>query len=464
MITLVVTEALQAQLQDLVHDSDEAAAVLLVGVGRRGGELRLYGRELHSVEDESYLERTGDALSIASSGWVPALARAAEIGAAALFVHTHPGGTPLPSPHDDLVDEDLRDPFMLRTGMLLYGSLVLAPPVDGEGVSFTGRVWCDADEGLSVGAESISRLLSVGARFRLVAAFDNVESELDTQSYDRHIRAFGGAVQRTLGELRIGIVGAGGTGSAVAEQLVRLGVRHLTIIDADRLSGSNVTRVYGSNPSQVGDDKVDVQRRHLSAVNSAIRLRTGNARTTQERTAALLTGCDVLFGCSDDDAGRLVASRMSTYYLLPVIDCGVLLESSEGDLRGIFGRVTTMVPGQACLVCRGRIDLARAAAELMPPDQLRDRQAEGYAPELHGIEPAVVSYTTLVAAIAVNELLERLIGFGPAKVPSEVLVRVHDREMSTNSRSPNPGHFCDPLSGLLGRADTVPLLDWSWQS
>lgn len=50
-------------------------------------------------------------------------------------------------------------------------------------------------------------------------------------------------VQQTLGALRVGIVGCGGTGSAVAEQLVRLGVPHLTLIDADTLTESNVTRV-----------------------------------------------------------------------------------------------------------------------------------------------------------------------------------------------------------------------------
>ena len=50
--------------------------------------------------------------------------------------------------------------------------------------------------------------------------------------WDRNVRAFGADLQRALGELRVTIVGCGGTGSAVAEQITRLGVRHLHLIDA----------------------------------------------------------------------------------------------------------------------------------------------------------------------------------------------------------------------------------------
>ena len=43
--------------------------------------------------------------------------------------------------------------------------------------------------------------------------------------FDRQVRAFGADIQELLATLRIGIVGNGGTGSPVAEQLIRLGFR-----------------------------------------------------------------------------------------------------------------------------------------------------------------------------------------------------------------------------------------------
>ncbi len=84
---------------------------------------------------------------------------------------------------------------------------------------------------------------------------------------------------------------------------------------------------------------------------------------TLEPTARKLIGCDLLFGCTDDNAGRLVLSRLATYLMTPVIDCGVLITSdADGRLTGINGRVTVLSPGQACLVCRDRIDLRAPAA------------------------------------------------------------------------------------------------------
>ena len=74
------------------------------------------------------------------------------------------------------------------------------------------------------------------------------------------------------------------------------------------------------------------------------------------------------------------------------------------------------------------------------------------------VEPSVITYTTLIASLAVGELLERLVGYGPTPAPSEIIMRAHEREISTNSRQPNPGHFCDPAAGQLGVGDDEPFL------
>ena len=170
-----------------------------------------------------------------------------------------------------------------------------------------------------------------------------------------------------------------------------------------------------------------------------------------------------MFGCTDDNAGRLVLSRFASYFLTPVIDCGVLLSSDGHDrLIGIDGRVTILTPGDACLVCRDRIDLARAQAEALPAGERVRLQREGYAAALPGVEPAVVSFTTAIAAAATGELLERLLGYGSEPAPSEVLARFHEREMSSNIAAPREGHYCDPQAGKLGRGESEPFLEQTW--
>jgi len=74
----------------------------------------------------------------------------------------------------------------------------------------------------------------------------------------------------------------------------------------------------------------------------------------------------------------------------------------------------------------------------------------------------VVTFTTLVAATAVSELLERLIGYGPDERPSEVLLRCHEREISTNRALPRDGHYCHQSSGKLGLGITQPFLEQTW--
>lgn len=457
-ITLVLPQHVLSQLTDIVQHPLETAGVLLATVVIVDNQqTRLLAREYYPVPEVAYARREVDGLTVDSLGYVPTLARAEELGAMAIWVHTHPGigASPQPSRHDEVVDSQLADTFRLRTGSEYYGALILSPTEGG--LCFTGHIDAESRE-----AKRIDRMWSVGDRFSLISNEPGQGSE-SLEMFDRNIRAFGPAIQSTLSNLTVGVVGCGGTGSAVAEQLVRLGVRRFVLIDPDTLSQSNLTRVIGSVASDVGRRKVDVIADHLLAVAPDSKCERVASMLTTIHAARRLLSCDVVFGCSDDNAGRLILSRIPTYLLTPVIDCGVLLSSdSLSQLTGIHGRVTTVTPGQACLHCRDRIDIARASAELMTPEERRRLENEGYAPALGRIEPAVVTFTSLVGATAVSELLERLIGYGPEPRPTEVLLRCHDREISTNAASPRLRHYCHPKSGVLGRGVTEPFLDMAW--
>jgi molybdopterin/thiamine biosynthesis adenylyltransferase len=346
--------------------------------------------------------------------------------------------------------------FRLRTGSDVYASAIFS--LSNQGLSFSGRVETEG------GASKIEHLIELDARLRLTQAIDAEGGRIDP-IFERQVAAFGSAVQETLGCLNVAVVGCGGTGSAVAEQLVRLGVRSLTLIDADTLTESNVTRVYGSTPADVGKLKVEILRNHLQSISPMLSCTAIPGMITNRSVAENLIACDVVFGCTDDNAGRLVLSRMPTYLGSLVIDCGVLLSSDkQGRLTGINGRVTVLTPGSACLLCRGRIDVRRAATELMTPDERRRLQDEGYAPALGSAEPAVVAYTTAVAAAAVAELLERLVGYGPDPVPGELLLRLHEREWSTNHATPRAGHYCDPSARKINRGSASPFLEQVWST
>ena len=458
--TLVLPPAVSNEIEWAARQPLETAGVLLVRlVTTDQGNIRLLGHAIRWVTDDAYLDRQEDRLSIASHGYMPALAEADRTRSICLWVHTHPGenARPTPSKADLQVDKDIADLFRLRSDTAYYGTVIFSPrPHD---IAFSGTLQHEGQPSII-----IDRLWRVTDDWRLLRAVDSALPEI-SPVFDRNIRAFGGSIQLTLGDLRIAIVGCGGTGSALAEQLVRLGVRHLALVDADNLSKTNVTRVYGSTPDDEGELKVNVLRDHLKAIAPDLQVRTVTSMLTLEPTARVLPDHDLVFGCTDDNAGRLVLSRFSTYFLTPVIDVGVLLSSDATDtLVGIDGRITIMTPEAACLICRDRIDLRRAAAELMTPEERQKLADEGYAPALGGIEPAVVAFTTAVAAAAVNELLERLIGYGPKPRPTETLLRLHEREISTNVALPRERHYCDPHAGKLGLGMTTPFLEQAWSA
>lgn len=456
-ITLRLTMSLHEQLRDMAIGPVETGAVLIAHLIPAGADrAALLGTELIGVPDDAYEVRTDRSLQITSDGYVHALKTAREQGAVAIWVHSHPGNhaIPRPSRHDDRVNEQLEPLFAGRTETDQYGYLVVSH-TDGA-LTFTGAV-------TGAVAGPIGRLSVSGERWIFRGDYDS-RGPGNGDLFDRNIRAFGDGIQSTINDLTVAIVGAGGTGSAAAEQLTRLGVRSFILIDPDTLSDSNTTRVYGSSPEDVGRAKVDVLGDHLEHIAAGVRAERIRGSIVAENVARALTRADVVFGCTDDNAGRLRLSRLPYYYLSPVIDCGIQIHSDTQDaITGIFGRVTTLHHGSACLICRDRVDLRLAEAEIRTAEQQEKLEKEGYAPALPGVEPAVVTFTTLVAATAVSEFLERLVGYGDTPTPSELILYMHDRSVRGNVEEPRPGHYCDPAARRIG-TDHDMFLGLNWVS
>lgn len=452
-----MTDELHDRLLWMASRDIESGAVMIAKVFQdEEDQTVLLAMDLIDVPEDSYEDRTHNSLQITSDGYVHALKAAREVGAMAVWVHSHPGdgARPLPSVHDHAVNEELQELFSSRTESNQYGYLIVA---NEEGLlTFSGAITG------AVEAE-ISGLTVLGRYWRFLEPFESA-SPTDRTLFDRNIRAFGESIQTVISRITVAIVGAGGTGSSVAEQLARLGVRHFVLIDPDLLSLANTTRVYGSTPANVGQPKVDVLGDHLQRIADGVQVRRVHGSILDQAVAKVIRSADVVFGCTDDNAGRLRLSRLPYYYLVPVIDCGVQIDSDEGGLiRGIFGRVTTLFPGSACLICRDRIDLGRADAETRSAEEQGRLEKEGYAPALGGAEPAVVAYTTTVAAGSVCELLERLLGYGDDQSPTEQIFRIHDRVIRANVVEPVAGHYCDTRWQKVG-SDRKSYLEMNWTS
>jgi molybdopterin/thiamine biosynthesis adenylyltransferase len=273
-------------------------------------------------------------------------------------------------------------------------------------------------------------------------------------------------MQRLLKNRHIGIVGTGGTGSAIAEQLIRLGIGKLSLFEGQTLDASNVTRVYGSRMADVGLPKIEIIERLAREIGFGTEIRLFPDLITSRETAESLRDCEVIFGCTDDEWGRSILSKISVEYLIPVIDMGVKIDSANGAIASVQGRVTTLLPGSACLFCRGRITAEGVRAQVIAsfnPQQAEELRRQQYAPELEDNAPAVIAFTTAVASTAIGELLHRLTGFmGADRVSSEVIHFFDETRMRTNHSLPSADCSCGNWE-FWGRGDQQPFLGMLWQ-
>jgi hypothetical protein len=267
---------------------------------------------------------------------------------------------------------------------------------------------------------------------------------------------------------RIAVVGVGGTGSSTAEQLVRLGARHLVLIDPDDFEPSNLTRVYGSfdrplrgpwwrfgrTPRQ---KKVDLLRRHLGAIRPDAQIRAVPLNVVLEDAAASLLDRDVIFLCTDDHWGRSVVNQIAYQYLVPTINVGMSIRATDGKITDALGVVDVLRPDLPCLWCRQFLRADRIAAESMPRKERHAREREGY---VEGLEtaPSVVSITTAISAMAVTQFLQLLTDFmGPEGAIARLNYYIMDGTVRRGSSTILTGCICTKVRafGDLKRLPTL---------
>lgn len=455
---------LEQQYDNLVShlfsdSSVEQAAYLLCGVSQNEWETRFIVRDVLPIPCEELLEQTWDRLSIPSKSFVPVLQRAAETKHCLFLVHSHPNKYPTFSQYDDEEEQAFFKTAYVRAENGIHGSLVFNSPN-----SLFGRIWVEEHSGLSTQPLSLIRILGKDYKFITTNNAPPDEPVIPAAFFDRQVRAFGKDLQALLASMHIGVVGCGGTGSATIEQLIRLGVGRLTIVDHDFISDTNITRVHGSGMKDYENNlkKTDVMKIMGEEIGLGTVINGIDKKLIYRSVAEELKNCDLIFGCTDDHAGRSILNSLSIYYCVPIIDMGVLIDSSQGIIHNILGRVTIVKPYGPCMLCRNNINAARVAAEIMTPEEHDRLRKEGYAPELDIKDPAVITFTTAVASQAVIEMLNMLTGFmGDDESLGEIVFRFDSRKISIRDNS-NSTHCMCTDARKIGRADTRDFLGMSW--
>jgi len=285
-------------------------------------------------------------------------------------IHSHPeGGAPFPSRIDDDMDTYYARYFSDFAQGRPYISLILSV-IEGKLV-ISGRVfwqdrWLILDH---TTAERMEIETWVGGR---PPASKNLE--LDRAA--RFASAFGEQALRRLRGATAAVIGAGGTGSVAIEVLARAGIGRLIIVDPDEIDRSNLERVHGSYPEDASKrtPKVIVASRHVRAIDPTITVEGLIGRLPQKEVLDTVVTADVVLGCTDQQHSRLALSDLAFRYLVPSIDCGVVMEGKDGKVTGQVAQFVRFLAAGPCALCRDMITSEVIKQELMSEKERAQRR------------------------------------------------------------------------------------------
>jgi hypothetical protein len=213
----------------------------------------------------------------------------------------------------------------------------------------------------------------------------------------RHDVLWGAGGEGRLRAVRVGVLGAGGGGSHVLQQLAHAGVGCEVAVDPDCLDESNRSRVVGTRPRDVGKLKLIAMRRIAAEAGDDVKFVEVAERFPSRASLEQLAKCDVLVSCVDTLHVRRDVMAFAWQHAIPLVDIGLSIDprNPPPGAAAIGGQVFIGVPGAACMWCAG----------ILSEQRLRDeRDPEGYVRGGGGAQ--VVSLNGVLASQAVGAPLQ----------------------------------------------------------
>ena len=251
------------------------------------------------------------------------------------------------------------------------------------------------------------------------------------------------------------IIGLGGGGSHIAQQLAHLGVGHFRLIDPQEIEASNLNWLVGATEQDVEQKtpKVQIAERLIRGIRPGAQVKT--AQTEWQMADHLLKDAHVVFGCVDGYRQRMYLEQAARRFCLPYIDIGMDITKLAERRYAVAGQMIVTIPDGPCLSCLGFLTQERL-----------DKEENNYGDA--GIHPQVVWTNGTLASLAVGAFVRMLTPwYEDASRNVEWLELDGDNQLVSRSRQPQYTvkgpctHFIahdrgDPffeLNGLNGKED-----------
>jgi hypothetical protein len=447
---LALSEKHHRQLHSHLFPGDgmEAAAILLCA---RSSEHRFVVSQVLLVPYQDCAVRLSNYISWPGLALETAIDSATPNSLSMILIHSHPGGLFGFSEVDNKSDREVMPGLFeaFEPPLMQHGSAIMTP--DG---AIRARLY-DHD----------MQVIDIDS---VLCAADDISiwqgGDLDLRAPSP--MAFSADMGKDLKKLTVCVVGVSGTGSIVSEQLARLGIGRLILIDFDLLELKNLNRILNSTLEDVKRKaaKVDVLSSVIKTYRNDIEVLTLKASIT-EREAIILAGqADVLFCCVDSFEGRQICDRVAAAFIQPLFDVAVTiptrLDGSKAAIGDVCGRIDYVKPGGASLADRKVYSpevLRREYLQRVAPEEYCEQVDEGYFKGVVDEAPSVISLNMRAASDCVMEFIARLYPF--RQDPNTLRARTLFSLAASDEDHFSEEEFCRKSDLPLGIGLIEPLLD-----
>jgi molybdopterin/thiamine biosynthesis adenylyltransferase len=158
--------------------------------------------------------------------------------------------------------------------------------------------------------------------------------------YQRNRKTVSVEQQLALFDSKVVVVGCGGLGGYVLEELARLGVGHLVVVDFDVFEEHNLNRQILSTFANLNTSKVNVAAERIGSINPAVQVISWNEPFGEDNAVAILNESSVCVDALDSVSERLLLSQFCRKLEIPLV---------HGAICGWYGQVATQYPGEETL-------------------------------------------------------------------------------------------------------------------
>ena len=154
--------------------------------------------------------------------------------------------------------------------------------------------------------------------------------------YQRNRQMLSTEQQYKLFKSCVAVIGCGGLGGYVIEQLARLGVGRIIAIDPDTFEEHNLNRQLLSSPRLLGHPKALTAKARINEINPAVTLVAVEKAFDGANGASLVAGADVVVDAVDNVNARKALDVVCRELGIPLV---------HGAIAGWYGHVSTQYPG-----------------------------------------------------------------------------------------------------------------------